>query len=135
MTRISSVILTALMTLIISGCNNSTAESTKDVVRIESDDPAIETVRIVNVLDTNTCQLTVKKGREDPEIFSPKTCTITRKDGFAVEIAVSFDAPCRQYRFKNLIGDKYFLDEKTLGTRVAEADSPQKVTELQSFFH
>lgn len=108
-----------ICSLLISACNSGPSEPAQAVLRVESDDPAIETVRTINVIDTNVCQLSVQKGRDDPEIYSPKTCTITRKDGFAVDITVGFDAPCRQYQFKNLIGDKYFLDEKSIGTRVA----------------
>ncbi|HWR95127.1 MAG TPA: hypothetical protein VN248_00150 [Arenimonas sp.] len=82
------------------------------------DDPAVEVKRAIVVTGSGQCQLKVQKGRDDPELFTPKTCALTKDSADMVTaVTVSFDAPCKQYQFKNLIGELYFLDEKSIGKR------------------
>jgi hypothetical protein len=100
----------------LSACSNSPAEKS---LAVEADDPNIEVVRTIVVTGNGLCQLKVQKGRDDPELLTPVTCTMTGSGDAITAVTVSFPAPCKQYQFKNLIGELYFLDEKAIGTRNA----------------
>ncbi len=102
--------------LALSACSNSPAEKS---LAVEADDPNIEVARTIVVTGNGLCQLKVQKGRDDPELLTPVACTMTGSGDAVTAVTVSFPAPCKQYQFKNLIGDLYFLDEKAIGTRNA----------------
>lgn len=71
--------------------------------------------RTISIQSPTQCQLIVKRGRKDSETISPKSCQISKSaDGFITKVMVQFDPPCKQYTFNNVIGTRYFLDEKTI---------------------
>jgi hypothetical protein len=74
--------------------------------------------RIISIQTPTQCSLIVKRGRKIAETINPKSCQLTKStDGFITSVAVIFDAPCKQYLFKNVIGTHYFLDEKTIASK------------------
>jgi len=105
-----------VLSLALSACSNSPAEKS---LAVEADDPNVEVVRTIVVTGSGQCQLKVQKGREDPELFTPKSCILAGSGDTVSAVTVNFAAPCKQYQFKNLIGELYFLDEKAIGTRNA----------------
>lgn len=106
------------MGILLAACSNS-QPAARPVVAAP-DDPNIEVKRTIVVTGNGQCQLKMQKGRDDPELFTPKSCALTKDaTDIVTAVTVSFDAPCKQYQFKNLIGDLYFLDEKAIGTRNA----------------
>jgi hypothetical protein len=105
-----------VFSLALSACSNSPAE--KSLVA-EPDVPDIEVARTIVVTGDGQCQLKVQKGRDDAELFTPKSCILVGSGDAVSAVTLSFAAPCKQYQFKNLIGELYFLDEKAIGTRNA----------------
>jgi hypothetical protein len=103
--------------ILLAACSNS--QPAARPVAAAVDDPNIEVKRTIVVTGSGQCQLKVQKGRDDPELITPKSCTMTGSGDAVTAVTVSFPAPCKQYQFKNLIGDLYFLDEKAIGTRNA----------------
>jgi hypothetical protein len=102
--------------IVLAACSNSQPPAKPTAVEV--DDPAIEVKRAIVVTGSGQCQLKVQKGRDDPELISPKSCELTKgASDIVTTVTVSFDAPCKKYQFKNLIGELYFLDDKALGTR------------------
>lgn len=103
--------------VVLAACSNSQPAARPAAA---ADDPAVEVKRTIVVTGSGQCQLKVQKGRDDPELFTPKSCALTKDAaGIVTAVTTSFDAPCKQYQFKNLIGELYFLDEKSIGTRNA----------------
>ena len=103
--------------ILLAACSNSQPAARPATA---ADDPDVEVMRAIVVTGGGQCQLKVQKGRDDPELFTPKSCALTKDSTDNVTaVMVSFEAPCKQYRFKNLIGELYFLDEKSIGTRNA----------------
>jgi hypothetical protein len=106
------------MGILLAACSNSQPAARQATVA--ADDPDIEVKRTIVVTGDGQCQLKMQKGRDDPELFTPKSCALSKDATDTVTaVTVSFDAPCKQYQFKNLIGDLYFLDEKAIGARNA----------------
>ena len=105
------------MGILLAACSNSQPAARPAVAA--PDDPNIEVKRTIVVTGDGQCQLKTQKGREDPELLTPVTCTLTSSGDAVTAVTVSFPAPCKQYQFKNLIGDLYFLDEKAIGARNA----------------
>mgnify|MGYP006342243451 FL=1 len=105
-----------VFSLALSACSNSPAEKS---LTAEPDNPDIEITRTIVMTGVSQVQLKVQKGREDAELFTPKSCILVGSGDAVSAVTVSFAAPCKQYQFKNLIGALYFLDEKAIGTRNA----------------
>ena len=42
---------------------------------------------------------------------------VTAADGHVTEISIRFNAPCKTYPFRNIIGELYFVDEKSIASR------------------
>lgn len=104
----------AALTAVLSACSGSTPEA-KVVV---TDDPNIEIKRTIIVTGDNQCQLKVQKGRDQPELISPLSCTLTKSaSGEINAVTTAFAPPCSAYVFNNLIGELFFLDDKALTTR------------------
>lgn len=104
--------------ILLAACSNS--QPAARPAEAASEDPNIEVKRAIVVNGNGQCQLKVQKGRSDPELITPKSCALTKDSGNVVTaVTVSFEAPCKQYQFRNLIGELYFLDEKSIGTRNA----------------
>lgn len=75
----------------------------------------VDEVRTILIKSDTQCQLSVKRGRDDPELISPKSCLLVKTAaGDISSIKVLFESPCKQYTFSNLIGELYFLDEKSI---------------------
>jgi hypothetical protein len=95
------------------------SEQSTDVVAEESQAPALtgadDETRTITIQSATQCQLVIKQGKKSSDAISPKSCKITRSaDGFVTQVTVLFDPPCKQYNFNNVIGDRYFLDEKSI---------------------
>ncbi len=116
--------LTAVLLLLISACTNVPADI--EVKTNADSDPDADVVRTIEVTSDTQCQLRIQKGRKDPELYSAKSCTLKRSGDFVTSISLSFDAPCKQYTFNNLIGDKFFFDAKAIST-------PNKACTIESF--
>ena len=109
-------LLILLSGILLAGCSNN--QPTAKPETAAADDPAVEVKRAIVVTGNGQCQLKVQKGRDDPELISPKSCELTKGvSDIVTSVTLSFDAPCKKYQFKNLIGELYFLDDKALGTR------------------
>lgn len=74
--------------------------------------------RIISIQSPTQCNLIIKHGRRVESTITPKSCQLTQSaDGFISSVTVIFDAPCKQYVFKNVIGARYFLDEKSIASK------------------
>ena len=101
-------------TVLLSACSGSAPE-TKVVVE---DDPNIEIKRTIVITGDSQCQLSVQKGRGEPELIAPQSCRLTKSDSGEISaVTTVFAAPCSSYTFNNLIGELFFLDDKALTTR------------------
>ena len=87
-------------------------------VAVEQDPPGVEVVRTIVVGAGTQCALNVRKDRDEPAVFTASSCELKTGPGGAVTaVTLGFAPPCRRYTFNNLIGERYFLDEKALGQR------------------
>ena len=92
----------------------SNSSTSPNIVLTGKDDET----RIISIQSPTQCSLIVKHGRKVETTITPKSCQLTKStDGFITSVTVIFDAPCKQYLFKNVIGDRYFLDEKSIASK------------------
>lgn len=111
------LLIFATFTAALSGCSNSSPE-TQASRPPPVDDPTVEVKRTIIMTGASQCQLKIQRGRDEPELLTPKACNpVTAADGHVTEVSLVFDAPCKTYPFKNIIGDLYFVDEKTIAGR------------------
>lgn len=101
---------------------NACSDQSTNVATEENQAPALtgsdDETRTIRIQGTTQCQLVIKQGKKGSETISPKSCKITRSaDGFVTQVTVLFDPPCKQYNFNNVIGDRYFLDEKSITSK------------------
>ncbi len=109
--------LLALLSSLLAACSGGTVDAPA-AVTIEQDEPGVEVARTILVTGGTQCTLSVRKGRDEPQVHSAASCELKTDAGGAVTaVTVAFAPPCRRYTFKNLIGERYFLDEKALGQR------------------
>lgn len=74
-----------------------------------------EEIRTILIQSDTHCVLSVKKGRDQPELIKPNACSLKKaQDGHINAVLVTFNPPCKQYSLNNVIGDLYFLDEKSI---------------------
>lgn len=118
------VLSLCVATLLLNACSNAPADI--EVKTNTSTDSDADIVRTIEVSNGNQCVLRVQKGRKDPELYSAKSCSLQRSGDFISSLTLRFDAPCGEYRFNNLIGDKYFFDSKAIAT-------PNKACAIESF--
>jgi hypothetical protein len=116
--------LTATLLLLITACTNAPADI--EVKTNADSDTDADVVRTIEVTGETQCQLRIQKGRKDPEVYAAKTCRLKRSGDFVTSLSLGFDAPCKQYSFNNLIGDKFFFDAKAVTT-------PNKACAIESF--
>jgi Tfp pilus assembly protein PilW len=116
--------LYAALLLLVSACSNAPADI--EVKTNADSDSDADVVRTIEVTDGTQCQLSIQKGRKDPEVFIAKTCSLKRSGDFVTSLSMGFDAPCKQYSFNNLIGDKFFFDAKAV-------TSPNAKCAIESF--
>ena len=106
-----------MLAAVAAGCSSSSPEA-QGSRPPPTDDPNIEVKRTIVMTGANQCQLKIQRGRDEPEQLTPKACdAVTSADGHVSEISVRFDAPCKSYPFKNIMGELYFLDEKSIASR------------------
>jgi hypothetical protein len=122
MTRYTVCLFSACL-LLLNACSNTPADIE---VKTDTDDPDVDVVRSIEVTGGNQCQLRIQKGRKDPELYVAKRCTLTRSGDFVSSVSLAFEAPCTEYRFNNLIGDKFFFDSKAI-------TAPNKACAIESF--
>ncbi len=92
----------------------SSSSTSPNIVLTGKDDET----RIISIQSETQCSLIVKHGRRIENTITPKSCQLTKSaDGFISSVLVTFDTPCKQYAFKNVIGTRYFLDEKTIASK------------------
>lgn len=110
-------LLFAGFSMFISGCTNSSPEAQASRPP-PVDDPNIEVKRTIVMTASNQCQLKIQRGRDEPELLTPAACEpVTAADGHVTEISIRFNAPCKTYPFRNIIGELYFVDEKSIASR------------------
>ena len=118
MNAFRSVLVVLLMINLLSACSGSAPEAKVFAADASTDDPNVEIKRTIIVTSDTQCQLKVQKGRDDPELISPQSCTLTKSDSGEISaVTTVFASPCRSYVFNNLIGELFFLDDKPLTTR------------------
>ncbi|MEY3359128.1 MAG: hypothetical protein RLZZ537_197 [Pseudomonadota bacterium] len=106
-----------MLAAVAAGCSSSTPEAQASRPP-PVDDPNIEVKRTIVMTGANQCQLKIQRGRDEPELLTPKACNpVTAADGHVTEVSIVFDAPCKTYPFKNIIGELYFVDEKSIASR------------------
>ncbi len=78
----------------------------------------VDEVRTILIKNDSQCQLSVKRGRNDAELISPKSCSLVKTStGEITTVKIAFAAPCKEYTLNNLIGELYFLDEKSIASK------------------
>ena len=78
----------------------------------------VNEVRNISIKSDSQCQLSVKRGRNDAELISPKSCALVKTStGEISAIKILFSPPCKEYTLNNLIGELYFLDEKSIASK------------------
>lgn len=109
--------LSSVVFCTLAACSGGTVDAPA-AVTIEQDEPGVEVVRTILVTGGTQCALSVRRGRDEPVVHSASSCELKTDAGGAVTaVTVAFAPPCRRYTFNNLIGERYFLDEKALGRR------------------
>ena len=102
---------------VLAACSGGAVDAPQPAT-IEQDPPGAEVVRTIVVTGGTQCALNVRKDRDDAEVFTAASCELKSGPGGAVTaVTLNFAPPCRRYTFNNLIGERYFLDEKALGQR------------------
>ncbi len=102
---------------VLAACSGGAVDAPQPAT-IEQDPPGVEVVRTIVVTGGTQCALNVRKDRDDAEVFTAASCELKTGPGGAVTaVTLGFAPPCRRYTFNNLIGERYFLDEKALGQR------------------
>lgn len=77
--------------------------------------PDVEEIRTILIQGDSKCQLSATRGREQSTLISPKSCQFIKTSaGDISSVVLIFDPPCKQYTMTNLIGELYFLDEKSI---------------------
>ncbi len=101
--------------LALGGCTKSQLP-TETVAFVAPDLEAdVDEVRTILIKSDTQCQLSVKRGRNDPELISPKSCLFVKTaSGEITAVKILFAPPCKEYMLNNLIGELYFLDEKSI---------------------
>lgn len=102
---------------VLAACSGNAVDAPQPAT-IEQGPPGAEVIRTIVVTGGTQCALNVRKDRDDPEVFTAAFCELKTGPGGAVTaVTLNFAPPCRRYTFNNLIGERYFLDEKALGQR------------------
>ena len=109
--------LSTVLLCILAACSGGAADA-PPAVTVEQDPPGADIARTITVSGTTQCALSVRRGRDEPDIYPAAACELkTDAGGAVIAVTLGFAAPCRRYTFNNLIGERYFLDEKALGQR------------------
>lgn len=78
----------------------------------------VDEIRSILIKSDTQCQLSVKRGRNDAELISPKSCALLKASiGEITAVKILFASPCKEYTLNNLIGELYFLDEKSIASK------------------
>lgn len=102
-------------TLILAACSDKPAVENTETAQSNQPAEAVDEIRTILVQNDNKCVLRVQIGNDDPELINPSACSLTKgPDGHINSVLVAFSPPCKQYSLNNLIGDLYFLDEKSI---------------------
>jgi|GWRWMinimDraft_12_1066020.scaffolds.fasta_scaffold116095_1 hypothetical protein len=105
-------------TILLVACSDKPAVETTETSQSNQPADAVDEIRTILIQSDTKCVLRVQKGRDDPELINPTSCSLTKSpDGHINSVLVAFNPPCKQYSLKNLIGDLYFLDEKSIAGR------------------
>ena len=111
------MLLSSLILPAITSCTNNQAEILDTTINTTSTASTADEVRIILINSDTQCQLRIQKGRDDPELITPKSCSLEiSAAGNISAVKVQFDAPCKQYTFNNIIGEMYFIDDKSIAT-------------------
>ena len=118
MQKICNGIILIGIILLAACAEKQSTETTAPVLATKILTGADNESRIISIQSPTQCSLIVKHGRKVETTITPKSCQLTKStDGFITSVTVIFDAPCKQYLFKNVIGDRYFLDEKSIASK------------------
>lgn len=110
------ILLTACLSA--AGCTKS-QQPAETIAFVAPDLEAdVDEVRTILIKSDTQCQLSVKRGRNDAELISPKSCSLIKTSaGEITAVKISFNPPCKEYTFNNVIGVLYFLDEKSIASK------------------
>lgn len=102
----------------ITSCSNNQTEILDTTINTSSSSSSADEIRTILITSDTQCQLRIQKGRDDPELITPKSCSLdVSAAGNISAVKVQFDAPCKQYTFNNIIGEMYFIDDKSIASR------------------
>ncbi len=111
----SNFLFISIAALTLASCSKNPPSPAVGATSAEAFEPDVEEIRTIQIQSDSKCQLSIKRGRDEPELISPKSCQFNKSTaGDITSVTLNFDPPCKQYVLTNLIGELYFLDEKSI---------------------
>ena len=102
-------------TILLVACSDKPATETPITNQTAEQAADAEEIRTILIQSDTKCVLRVQRGKDDPELINPNSCSLTKgPDGHINSVLVTFNPPCKQYSLNNVIGELYFLDEKSI---------------------
>jgi hypothetical protein len=104
-----------ISTILLVACSDKPATETPTANQNTEQAADAEEIRTILIQSDSKCVLRVEKGKDEPELINPKSCSLTKaQDGHINSVLVTFNPPCKQYSMNNVIGELYFLEEKSI---------------------
>lgn len=104
-----------ITTCLLIACSDKPAATPTETEPASQPADAVDEIRTILIQSDTTCVLRVQRGKDEPELINPTSCALTKgPDGHINSVSVAFSPPCKQYSLNNVIGDLYFLDEKSI---------------------
>jgi hypothetical protein len=103
----------------LTGCSTKSQLPAETVAFVAPDlEVDVDEIRTILIKSDSQCQLRVKRGKNDPELISPKSCLLVKTtSGEITSVKILFAPPCKEYTLNNLISNLYFLDEKSIASK------------------
>lgn len=104
-----------ISTILLVACSDKPATETPIANQNTEQAADVEEIRTILIQSDSKCVLRVEKGKDEPELINPISCSLTKaQDGHINAVLVTFNPPCKKYSFNNVMGELYFLDEKSI---------------------
>jgi hypothetical protein len=104
-----------ISTILLVACSDKPASEIPMANQNTSQAADAEEIRTILIQSDSKCVLRVEKGKDEPELINPNSCSLTKaQDGHINSVLVTFNPPCKTYSFNNVMGELYFLDEKSI---------------------
>jgi hypothetical protein len=101
--------------ILLVACSDKPAVETSETAQSNQPADTVDETRTILIQSDTKCVLRIQKGRDEPELINPNSCSLTKgQDGHINSVLVTFNPPCKQYSLNNVIGELYFLDEKSI---------------------